>query len=115
MKKEYQALAIAAQDVRCNTYAPFSKFRVSAALLSSDGQIFTGCNIENISYGLTICAERVAIFNAISNGTLKFKAIAVVSDQMEFTPPCGAYRQVLSDLAGNIDFIMINEKNNSKF
>jgi cytidine deaminase len=114
MKKEYRELAEAAQDAKINAYAPFSHFRVGAALLAADGQVFTGCNIENSSYGLTICAERVAIFNAISHGISKFKAIAIVSDDLGFTPPCGACRQVFSDLAGDIDFVMMNAKKEIK-
>jgi cytidine deaminase len=114
MKKEYRELAEAAQEAKLNAYAPFSKFGVGAALLTADGQIFTGCNIENSSYGLTICAERVAVFKAISQGASKFKAIAIVSDDPDFTPPCGACRQVLSDLTGNIDFIMMNAKKRFK-
>ena len=90
MKKEYRELVKAAHIAKISAYCPFSKFRVGAALLTTDGTIFTGCNIENSSYGLTICAERVAIFKAISSGASKFKAIAVVSDDLGFTPPCGA-------------------------
>lgn len=89
-------------------YAPYSKFRVGAALLATDGRIYTGCNVENSSYGLTICAERTAIFKAISEGERNFRAIAVVADHDDYTPPCGACRQVLMDLAGNIDFVMMN-------
>jgi cytidine deaminase len=89
-------------------YAPYSKFRVGAALLASDGRIYSGCNIEISTFALTICAERTAIFKAISEGDRNFKAIAVVSDDPEYTPPCGACRQVLMDLAGNIDFLMVN-------
>ncbi|MGH2568693.1 MAG: cytidine deaminase, partial [Bacteroidota bacterium] len=73
-----------------------------------------GCNVETSSYSLTICAERTAIFKAISEGERNFKAIAVVSDDPEITPPCGACRQVLWDLAGNIDVIMANPKGKSK-
>jgi len=114
MKKEYRELVKAAQIAKISAYSPFSKFRVGAALLTTDGTIFTGCNIENSSYGLTICAERVAIFKAISSGASKFKAIAVVSDDFGFTPPCGACRQVLLELAGDIDFVMVNSKNRSR-
>jgi cytidine deaminase len=110
MKKGYRELAEAAHRAKINAYVPFSKFSVGAALLTADGQIFTGCNIENSSYSLTICAERVAIFKAISYGVTKFKAIAVVSDNTCFTPPCGACRQVISDLAGDIDFVMMDAK-----
>ena len=114
MKREYRELAKAAQRAKLNAYSPFSKFRVGAALLTKDGTIFTGCNIENSSYGLTICAERVAIFNAVSSGASRFSAIAVVSDDHGFTPPCGACRQVLSDLAGDIDFVMMDSKGRFK-
>ena len=114
MKREYRELAKAAQRAKLNAYSPFSKFRVGAALLTKDGTIFTGCNIENSSYGLTICAERVAIFNAVSSGASRFSAIAVVSDDHGFTSPCGACRQVLSDLAGDIDFVMMDSKGHFK-
>ncbi len=114
MKKKYRYLTEAAQSVMQNAYSPFSKFRVGAAILTNDGKIITGCNIENSSFSLTICAERVAIFKAISEGVTKFKAIAVVSDAKDFTPPCGACRQVLVDLAGNIDIVLINSHNQMK-
>jgi cytidine deaminase len=114
MKREYKELATAAHTAKLNAYSPFSQFRVGAAILTTNGTIFTGCNIENSSYGLTICAERVAVFNAISSGASKFKAIAVVSDNYDFTPPCGACRQVLSDLAGDIDFVMIDSRERFK-
>jgi cytidine deaminase len=114
MKREYKKLAEAAYKAKFNAYSPFSKFRVGAALLAKNGTIFTGCNIENSSYGLTICAERVAIFNAISAGASKFTALAVVSDDYGFTPPCGACRQVLSDLAGDIDFVMVDSRERIK-
>jgi cytidine deaminase len=114
MKKEYRELAKAAQDAKRNAFSPFSKFKVGAALLTEDGIIFSGCNIENSSYGLTICAERVAIFNAISSGASKFSAMAIVSDDPDFTPPCGACRQVLLELAGDIDFVMMDSKNRYK-
>lgn len=114
MKKEYREIVNAAQNAKLNAYSPFSKFRVGAALLTKDGTIYTGCNIENSSYGLTICAERVAIFKAVSSGASKFKAIAIVSDDAAFTPPCGACRQVLLELAGDIDFVMVDSKNRCK-
>ena len=114
MKNEYRDLAKAARDVKRYAFSPFSKFKVGAAILTEDGKIFSGCNIENSSYGLTICAERVAIFNAVSSGALKFTAIAIVSDDPDFTPPCGACRQVLLELAGNIDFVMMDSKNRYK-
>jgi cytidine deaminase len=114
MKKGYRELVEAAQKAKRHAYTPFSEFKVGAALLTADGQIFTGCNIENSSYSLTMCAERVAIFKAISHDALNFKAMAIVSDDPGFTPPCGACRQVVSDLAGNIDFVMMNSKKRFK-
>jgi len=87
-------------------YAPYSKFRVGAAIITNNGEIFTGCNVEASSYSLTICAERVALFKAISEGHRNFQAIAVVSDTCDYCPPCGACRQVLWDLAKDIDVIM---------
>jgi cytidine deaminase len=112
--RQYQSLVMAAREVRVNSYAPFSKFKVGAALLAQGGRIFTGCNVENSSFGLTMCAERAAIFRAIAEGARKFKAIAIVTNARSFTPPCGACRQVLSDLAGNIDIVMANSKNRLK-
>ena len=103
-KKLIKAARLARRQAR----APYSKFRVGAALLGKSGRVYSGCNIESSSYSLTICAERTALFKAISEGEKKFKAIAIVADDKDFTPPCGACRQVLFDLAGNIDIIMVN-------
>ena len=114
MKREYKNLVHAAQKAKLNAYAPFSKFRVGAAVLAKDGTVFSGCNIENSSYGLTICAERVAIFNAISSKVSKFTAIALVSDDHGFTSPCGACRQVLLDFACDIDIVMMDSKERFK-
>ncbi len=111
---QYRSLILAASKVRENSYAPFSRFKVGAAVLTQTGRIYTGCNIENSSFGLTICAERVAIFRAIADGERKFKAIAIVTATRNFTPPCGACRQVLSDLAGNIVVVMVNTNNQIK-
>jgi cytidine deaminase len=102
----YSTLSKRALAARKHSYSPYSKFRVGAALLTQSGKVFTGCNIENSSYGLTICAERTALFKAISEGQTKFKAIAIASDENGFTPPCGACRQVIIDLAGDIDIIL---------
>jgi cytidine deaminase len=88
--------------------APFSNFKVGAVLVRTDNRIYRGCNIETSSFGLTICAERVAIFKAISEGEKEFKSIFIASDSERFTPPCGACRQVLWELAGDIDVFMIN-------
>ena len=91
-----------ARDARKLALAPYSNFRVGAALLTVDGEIITGCNIETATYGLTLCAERIAVFKAVSEGFLKFTAIAVVADSRILTPPCGSCRQVLWELCGNI-------------
>ena len=91
-----------ASEARKLAQAPYSKFKVGAALLTVDGEIITGCNVESATYGLTLCAERVAVFKAVSEGFKKFTAIAVVADAHEVTPPCGSCRQVLWELCGNI-------------
>lgn len=109
-KSTYARLVAAAKSAKRQSYSPYSHFRVGAALLTANGKIFTGCNIENSSYGLTVCAERTAVFKAVSEGERRFAAIAVASDDTDFTPPCGACRQVLMDLASNIEFILTNRK-----
>lgn len=109
MHNEDQLIA-AARAARDNAHAPFSKFRVGAAVHAKSGRIFTGCNIENASYGLTICAERVAIFKAISEGEQDFEAIAVVTDADALTPPCGACRQIIWEFCGDIPVILSNLK-----
>lgn len=103
-----QALISAAKAARENAHAPFSGFRVGAALRSKSGRIYTGCNVENASYGLTICAERVAIFKAISEGDRGFDAIAVVTDTDALTPPCGACRQIIWEFCGDVPVILSN-------
>ena len=94
-----------------NAYAPYSKFRVGAALLTSDGSIYTGCNIENLSYGAAICAERCAVSKAVSDGKRDFVKIAIVSSGGELTYPCGICRQVLSEFANDME-IILKDKNN---
>jgi cytidine deaminase len=103
-----QELITAATQVRENAHAPFSKFRVGAAVEDESGRIFTGCNIENATYGLTLCAERVAIFKAISEGSRRFKGVAVVADTEELTPPCGACRQILWEFCGDVPVTLAN-------
>ncbi|MGH9732701.1 MAG: cytidine deaminase, partial [Candidatus Acidiferrales bacterium] len=100
----------AARQAREHAHAPFSEFRVGAAVRTKSGRTFGGCNVENASYGLTICAERVAIFKAISEGEREFEAIAVVTDSDALTPPCGACRQVIWEFCGNVPVILANLK-----
>jgi len=107
---EYDALISAARQARENAHAPFSNFRVGAALRAKSGRIYTGCNVENASYGLTCCAERVAIFKAISEGERGFEAIAVVTDTETLTPPCGACRQIVWEFCGDVPVILANLK-----
>ena len=97
-----------AREARENAFAPFSNFRVGAALLTQDGTIFTGCNIENSTLGLTICAERVALFKAISEGKREFTRITIVTDAKLLSPPCGACRQLLWEFCGDIVVDMVN-------
>jgi cytidine deaminase len=102
------SLIDAALRAREHAHAPFSKFKVGAALLDDGGQIFTGCNVENATYGLSVCAERVAVFKAISEGARKFRRIAVTADTGVLTPPCGACRQILWEFCGDIEVILTN-------
>ncbi len=105
---EFDALIAAAVKVRENAHAKFSNFKVGAALRAPSGKIYTGCNIENASYGLTLCAERVAIFKAVSEGERRFDAIAVVTDASALTPPCGACRQIIWEFCGDIPVVLTN-------
>lgn len=103
-----------ALDARTKAYAPYSKFRVGAAIETQDGKIFTGCNVEDAAYSTTCCAERVALFNAVSNGKRKFKRIAVVSDAAGACPPCGTCRQALMEFARDMEVIMSSPRDNTK-
>ena len=103
-------LVTAALEVRRNAHAPFSKFQVGAALEDDAGRVHTGCNVENATYGLTVCAERVAVFKAISEGARKFRRIAVAADTDTLTPPCGACRQILWEFCGDIEIILSNPR-----
>ena len=114
MEEEYRKLISEAKKARKRAYTPYSKFQVGAALLSTNGKIFTGCNIENASFGLAVCAERVAIFKAISEGSTKFEAIAVIGDTGKPCSPCGACRQVISEFGKDITLIMANLKGDVK-
>ncbi|MGB9859799.1 MAG: cytidine deaminase, partial [Moorellaceae bacterium] len=107
MMKTYdrEELLRAAADAQKSAYAPYSGFRVGAALLTSRGRIYQGCNIENISYGLTVCAERVALWKALSEGERSFVALAVVGGELPACFPCGACRQVLVEFAPDLEII----------
>jgi cytidine deaminase len=98
----------AARQARRHAHAAFSKFKVGAALETADGTIVTGCNIENATYGLTMCAERVAMFKALSEGHRRFRRIAIVADTSEPTPPCGACRQILWEFGGDLEIVLAN-------
>src|SRR5579864_2458388 len=101
-------LVEAALRVRENAHAPFSKFKVGAAIEDESGRVFTGCNVENATYGLTVCAERVAVFKAISEGARRFRRVVVAADTEALTPPCGACRQILWEFCGDVEVTLVN-------
>lgn len=101
-------LVAAARAAREHAVATFSHFKVGAALETEDGTIVTGCNVENATYGLTVCAERVAMFKALSDGHRAFRAVAVVADTSAPTPPCGACRQILWEFGGDLEVFLAN-------
>ena len=106
-------LILKAIEARENAYCPYSNFKVGAAALFEDGRIYTGCNVENASYGATNCAERTAIFNGVSNGNRSLKALALIGDVNNFTYPCGICRQVISEFAesGDVKIYIIKNEN----
>jgi cytidine deaminase len=108
MKHTDDDLISAATEVREIAYAPYSNFKVGAAVETEGGEIYTGCNVESASYGLTVCAERVAIWKGISHGEKKFSRIAVVVDTEELTPPCGVCRQIIWEFCGDVPVILSN-------
>lgn len=112
-KQAYKQLLDYAQQTTKNSYSPYSKFKVGAAVLCEDNKVFCGTNIENASYGLSMCAERVAIFTAIANGCKKIKAIAIYSKKGNVTP-CGACRQVILEFSKNADVVYNTDKENFK-
>lgn len=108
----YSELLQIANKVKSNSYSPYSKFRVGAVLLAENGNLYTGVNVENSSYGLTNCAERTAVFKAVTEGDRNFKTIVITSDAEDFIPPCGACRQVLMEICGpELDVVMSNGDN----
>lgn len=109
--REMVDLALAA---RAGAYAPYSGFAVGAALLTDDGTVYTGFNIENASYGLSMCAERVALFKAVSAGRRRFSALAVACGGEDYCRPCGACRQVLAEFAPELRVLMANERGDFK-
>jgi cytidine deaminase len=111
---DHEVLITAAKQSRENAHAPYSNFRVGAALRASSGRIFGGCNVENATYGLTVCAERIAIFKALSEGERNFDAIAVVTDTAKLTPPCGACRQLIWEFCGDVPVILANLQGQSE-
>jgi len=111
--KEKQLIQMAKHAYK-NSYSPYSKAKVGAALLCKNGKIFTGCNIENASYSLTMCAERVALYNAIAAGQKKFTKIAIASNQKREFSPCGACRQALAEFNNNITVIWLDAKGHLK-
>lgn len=108
--KQIENMIRSAHDARAKAYAPYSKFKVGAALLTDSGKIFGGCNVENASYGLTICAERAAIYNAVTHGRKRFKALLILTNTDNVTPPCGACRQVISEFTSKtFPIILVNK------
>jgi cytidine deaminase len=103
-------LLAAALAARVHAVAQFSKFQVGAAIEDAAGRVHTGCNIENATYGLTVCAERVAVFKALSEGVRQFRRVAVAADTDVLTPPCGACRQILWEFCGDIEIVLVNPR-----
>ncbi|CAF1470896.1 unnamed protein product [Rotaria magnacalcarata] len=112
---ELQELFREAHLAKHKAYCPYSKFRVGAALLTTSGKIYSGCNIENASYALATCAERTAVVKAVSEGEKSFKKLAITSDvESGFTGPCGSCRQTLAEFGLDLDVYLVNTKNESK-
>jgi cytidine deaminase len=114
VSSEQKDLIDVAKSARENAVAPFSNFKVGAALETASGKVFTGCNVENASYGLTVCAERVAIWKALSEGERVFSQIVVVADTDELTPPCGACRQIIWEFCGDVPVTLANLQGKSE-
>lgn len=103
------------KKIRNSAIAPYSKFRVGSVLRTANGKFYSGHNIESSSYGLTICAERVALFKALSEGERKFSEIHILADSVDFCPPCGACRQLLMDFAPEIRIVLYNQNGDKKY
>jgi len=114
MEESVQKLITEAGKARERAYAPYSNFQVGAAVEGESGDIYIGCNVESASYGLTVCAERVAIWKGISCGEKRFKQIAVVVDTEELTPPCGVCRQIIWEFCGDVPVILSNLHGNTE-
>jgi len=114
MNKPWDYLIKEAAKARENAYAPYSHFKVGAAVEGESGKIYTGCNVENASYGLSMCAERTAICNAISQGEKVIKAIAIVTSTTPLTPPCGACRQFIQEFGQDAVIVLANQKGEEK-
>jgi cytidine deaminase len=110
----FQPLIEAAQNARLRSVAPFSNFLVGAAIRTESGKVYTGCNIESASYGLTVCAERVAIWKALSEGERNFTQLAVVADTESLTPPCGTCRQIIWEFARGAEIVFANLEGQSE-
>ncbi|MGL4798549.1 MAG: cytidine deaminase [Cellulosilyticaceae bacterium] len=108
MEEQRKLLIEKAKEAMARAYAPYSKFQVGAAILTEDGEVYTGCNVENASFGATNCAERTAIFKAVSDGVRRIKAVAIVSSSKEFTYPCGICRQVIGEFMPQGEIILEN-------
>ena len=104
----FQELIETAKKARLQSVAPFSKFLVGAALKTAEGKVYTGCNVESASYGLTVCAERVAIWKALSEGERDFTELAIVADTSTLTPPCGTCRQIIHEFCKNAEIVLAN-------
>ncbi len=107
-------LVEAALGAREHAFAPFSGFKVGAAIEAEGGRIHTGCNVENATLGLTVCAERVAVFKAVSEGVRRFRRVAIAAGSASLTPPCGACRQILWEFCGDIEVVLVNLKGDRK-
>jgi cytidine deaminase len=108
LSEDFEALIEVAKAARLQSVAPFSNFQVGAAVRTANGKVYTGCNVESASYGLTVCAERVAIWKALSEGERQFTDLAVVADTETLTPPCGTCRQIIWEFARGATIVFAN-------